>query len=70
MEEQKVYYGTPQAPDYFTKVQESIDATGAAVDTARELVINRRNAESKFKKELYGEGLGNMYDGDREAAEK
>ena len=42
----------------------------AHVDTARELVINRRNAESKFKKELYGEGLGNMYDGDREAAEK
>ena len=67
----ELYYGVPdQLPDYQSQIDSGLSQSKEALDAARQVVINRRNADTKFRTDLYQNDLGQMYDGDREAAEK
>jgi len=67
----ELYYGVPdRLPDYQSQIDSGLAQSKEALDTARQVVINRRNADTKFRTDLYQNDLGQMYDGDREAAEK
>tara|TARA_B100001778_G_scaffold333313_1_gene341571 strand:+ start:430 stop:2025 length:1596 start_codon:yes stop_codon:yes gene_type:complete len=66
----QIYFGLPDSASATREVQESIQDTQKAVNAARDIVVNRRNAKTRYMTEVFGEGLGNMYDGDREAAQK
>ena len=66
----QIYFGLPDSASATREVQESIQDTQEAVNSARDIVVNRRNAKTRYMTEVFGEGLGQMYDGDREAAQK
>jgi len=52
---------------YKKEVEEGQVASEAATKVAQKMVSEKINRESKAKQQIYGETLGNMYDGDREA---
>ena len=67
----ELYYGVPdQIPNYQTQIDQGMADSKEALDAARTVVINRREKDREFKTNLYQNDLGEMYDGDRESAEK
>lgn len=67
----ELYYGVPdQIPNYQTQIDQGMADSKEALDAARTVVINRREKDREFKTNLYKNDLGEMYDGDRESAEK
>lgn len=64
-------YGIPTFGEASAREQrEAFEANQDAVNTvARNLVVNRRIADQEAAKQVYGEVLGSMYKGDREAIE-
>lgn len=59
--------GTNIRDTYKKEVEEGQAASEAATKVAQKMVSEKINRESKAKQQIYGETLGNMYDGDREA---
>ena len=67
----ELYYGVPdQIPNYQAQIDQGMADSKEALDAARTVVINRREKDREFKTNLYQNDLGQMYDGDRESAEK
>ena len=64
-------YGIPTFGETSAREQrEAFEANQDAVNTvARNLVVNRRIADQEAAKQVYGEVLGSMYEGDRKAVE-
>ena len=59
--------GTNIRETYKKEIEEGQAASEAATKVAQKMVSEKINRESKAKQQIYGETLGNMYDGDREA---
>ena len=52
---------------YQNEIEQGEQENAARLKVAQNMVAERINRESQAKSDIYGEVLGNMYDGDRDA---